>query len=212
MRRRTLLAALAGAAALSGCIESPRAGRAGSTENAPASTTSASGDGTATDDGSSADTGTATETDGNDGESPDATETAHSTETAEPTDSPESTDSPEPTDSPTPTATPEPETTVETNATTASGEPKLEVPSAAEVPIEGGSTRPSGTELEVRLTNDGSSPFLKQRSATVSADGNWSATFDFSRVDTGTTFEIEVNLAETGETVARLEHAEVVEE
>ncbi|WP_137286062.1 BGTF surface domain-containing protein [Halorussus salinisoli] len=69
----------------------------------------------------------------------------------------------------------------------------VEVASASDVTISGESSVAAGTELTIEATNTGQNPFLKRQTATVSEDGTWEATFDFSDVSPNTNFTVSTN-------------------
>ena len=50
-----------------------------------------------------------------------------------------------------------------------------------------------GSELSIRVRNTGDDPFLKTKKVDVASDGTWSATFDLSDVEVGTSFKIQVS-------------------
>ncbi|NHN61489.1 MULTISPECIES: BGTF surface domain-containing protein [Halorussus] len=100
------------------------------------------------------------------------------------------------------------ETSLETNFTVvprdASFDQPVEVPPSSDATISGNSTLAPGSELTVEAANVDDNPFLKRQTATVSEDGTWEATFDFSDVPADTNFtasitELDVNA--TGQVV-----------
>lgn len=72
--------------------------------------------------------------------------------------------------------------------------------SAANQTIRGETDLPPGTELLVRVRSSGSSPFIKQTETTVQENGAFTASFNFSSVDPGTSFEVQIRHA--GDSVA----------
>ncbi|WP_436931378.1 BGTF surface domain-containing protein [Halosimplex halobium] len=68
----------------------------------------------------------------------------------------------------------------------------LTVESAPDQSIAGETDLPAGTEVTLRLTSTGSSPFLKGATATVTEDGRFSAAVNMSAVAPGSTFEVTV--------------------
>ncbi|WP_435181634.1 BGTF surface domain-containing protein [Halorussus sp. AFM4] len=101
------------------------------------------------------------------------------------------------------------ETSLVTNFTVvprnASFDRPIRVPSASGATISGDSTLAPGTELTVEAANVDQNPFLKRQTATVSEDGTWEATFDFSDVPAGTNFTVslaELDVNATGRVVS----------
>ncbi|NEU58173.1 BGTF surface domain-containing protein [Halorussus sp. MSC15.2] len=76
----------------------------------------------------------------------------------------------------------------------------IEVPSASGATISGTSTAAPGTELTVEVANTDQNPFLKRQTVTISEDGTWEATFDFSDVPPGTNFTVSTNDPESNAT------------
>jgi hypothetical protein len=87
-------------------------------------------------------------------------------------------------------------TSLVTNFTVVNRSVSFEQPvevSAGEATISGDSTLAPGTELNVEAANTGQSPFLKRQTATVSEDGTWEASFDFSDVEPNTNFTVSID-------------------
>jgi hypothetical protein len=76
----------------------------------------------------------------------------------------------------------------------------VEAPASSDATISGSSTLAPGTELEIEAANTRDNPFLERETATVSEDGTWEATFDFSDVPEGANFEVTIDEPEANAT------------
>ena len=83
----------------------------------------------------------------------------------------------------------------------------VEVPPSSDATISGSSTVAPGTELTVEVENTGANPFFERQTATVSENGTWEATFDFSGVPNGTEFNVTVAEPEANATGVIIEGA-----
>lgn len=93
---------------------------------------------------------------------------------------------------------------VERSATVLPEDEPLTVPQG-EAAVSGASTVAPGTTLTVSVSGPRDRPFQRTAQTTVEADGTWSASFDFSDVEPGTTFEaqvLELSSVVEGEVVA----------
>ncbi|WP_135854166.1 DUF7827 domain-containing protein [Halorussus salinus] len=69
----------------------------------------------------------------------------------------------------------------------------VQVPASSDATVSGTSTLAPGTELNIEAFNTGRNPFLKRQTATVSEEGTWEATFDFSDVPTNTSVTMTID-------------------
>jgi len=69
----------------------------------------------------------------------------------------------------------------------------VEVPASSDATVTGTSTLAPGTELNIEAFNTGQNPFLERQTATVSDEGTWEATFDFSEVPSNTSVTMTID-------------------
>lgn len=67
---------------------------------------------------------------------------------------------------------------------------QLELPAASEATVNGTASVAPGTEIGVEVRSEGDNASLGTSEATVTDDGNWSVTFDFSNVSVGTSVRV----------------------
>ncbi|WP_158059361.1 BGTF surface domain-containing protein [Halorussus halophilus] len=70
---------------------------------------------------------------------------------------------------------------------------EVNVSPSEQATVSGTASVAAGTELDVQVESTGANPFLKRSTATVTEDGTWEATFDFSDVPAGANFTVSVD-------------------
>lgn len=68
----------------------------------------------------------------------------------------------------------------------------LTVQSASGQAIRGKTNLTEGSEVSIRVKSDGQKPFIKSGTATVTENGTFQTTFDFSEIPPGTEFTVNV--------------------
>jgi PGF-CTERM protein len=87
----------------------------------------------------------------------------------------------------------EPDAEFDSNAEDADGDDIVEVEAAADQRITGTTNLAPGTEVNVRARATGDSPFLFSNETTVTPNGTFNVTFDFSNVSSEQEFDLEVS-------------------